>query len=117
MIEITRGHFEGLPAALDECARLNLYPSILIPSDDYRGGPTHWHDHDVHVFVLEGKAQVYNEKGELMDIGAGDRILIPERTLHREAPAVQNGNAIILIAFPRPMTPVQVIERNPADLH
>ena len=116
MISIKRNHFSGIDEALRECADLKLYPSVLIPDDDYRGGPTHWHDHDVHVFVLDGCAQVYDQNDNLVDISSGDRLLIPERTLHKEAPAVQGGNAVILIAFPQPMSPGQVIERDPSTL-
>ena len=59
---------------------------------------------------------MFNEQEELIDIKAGDRVLIPERTLHREAPAVPGGNAVILIAFPKPMTPAQAVELDPDAL-
>ena len=116
MIEISRGHFDGLQAALEECAQSNLYPSILIPEEDFQGNPVHWHDHDVHVFLLDGKAQVFDEEEQLITFEAGDKLLIPERTVHREAPSIPGGGAVVLIAFPKPMGPGQVVGRDPAEL-
>ena len=116
MIEIKRDHFNGLQAALQECSQLMLYPSVLIPSKDYQGGPKHWHDHDVHIFLLEGKAQVFDEEDQLITFEAGDKLLVQERTIHREAPSIPDGNAIVLIAFPKPMGAGQIVERDPAEL-
>ena len=114
-LEIRKSNFDGLGGALKDVAELGLWPTTYVPGAA-PAADIHWHDYDVHVYVMRGKTYfVDGESGKRHDVVAGDKIIVPARSLHAEG-SVQD-EVVYLIALPRPVVPDEFLTpREPALL-
>ena len=83
VMRVERQCFETLEDVMEAIKSSGFWPTTYIstPSPEL---PLHWHDDDVEGYLLKGETYVLNEKGERVDLGPGDKLVIPAGALHAE---------------------------------
>jgi quercetin dioxygenase-like cupin family protein len=113
-MHIDRECFHGLTGALKDIQTRSLWPTTY-STDKATAADPHWHSEDVHGYVVEGVFHMYDGDGNRHDMAAGDRFMIPARTLHAEGEIDSLVHLIIGLSVPLP--PDQfLLPRDPADL-
>ena len=93
--------FKTRADVLDDVKANETWPTTFVsgPSDAL---PVHWHLDEVHAYIMEGETDFLDaESGKQTPVVAGDKIIIPARTLHAEG-AVKDRVAYIL-ELPQPL--------------
>lgn len=102
-IEVQRGFFRSLDDALEDVRKSGTWPTTFV-SGPSEGLHVHWHAHDVHAYIMEGETDFLDgPNGPRMPVRAGDKVVIPARTLHAEG-AVKD-RVVYLLALPEPLPP------------
>ena len=68
---------------LADIDKLDLWPTVYV-SHRMDELPLHWHDVDNCGYVMEGKSYVLDENGKRIELGAGDKLVIPAGAIHAE---------------------------------
>ena len=84
---------------LDDIKILDLWPTVYV-SERMEELPLHWHDVDNCGYVMEGKSYVLNEKGERVELGAGDKLILPAGAVHAEGEVTERMVYIVGISKP-----------------
>ncbi len=114
-LEVLKGFFEKREEVLDDIKASGYWPATFV-SGAGPGIPVHWHDHNVHAYLLEGTTDFLDaESGTRYDVGPGDKVVIPARTLHAEGAIADRVVYIIGLQEARP-TDEQLIQYPPDDL-
>ncbi len=112
-IEIHRQFFRGVGEALDDIRKNGFWPTTYV-SDTSPAIPTHWHDSDVHGYMIEGASWVLDgESRERIEIASGDKLVIPAGTLHAEGES--NERVVYLVALPEPRPFDEFLKMYPPD--
>ena len=82
-MQVLHNHFSSKEEVLDEINALDLWPTTYV-SERMDELPLHWHEVDNHGYVLEGRSYILNEQGEHVEVGPGDKLVIPAGALHAE---------------------------------
>ena len=82
---------------LDDIKKLDLWPTVYV-SERMEELPPHWHDLDNCGYVMEGSSYVLNEKGERVQLSAGDKLQIPAGSIHAAGKAEKR--MAYIVAFP-----------------
>ena len=78
-VEVAKGFFEKRDEVLDDLKASGFWPTTFV-SGPSPGIEVHWHDVDVHAYVMEGTTSVLDaESGHHHPVGPGDKIVIPTR--------------------------------------
>lgn len=114
-IEIHAQCFASMDEVLDDVKANGTWPTTFV-SGPSEGLPVHWHDHDVHAYVMEGDTDFLDvESGERMPVRQGDKVVIPARTLHAEGAVAQR--VVYVLAVPEPLPGDRFLAmRDQADL-
>ncbi len=113
-LQIKRNEFDGLPGALKDVAALGLWPTTYITGAAPEA-QVHWHDYDVHVYVIQGETYfIDNETGEKHDVVAGDKVVIPARSLHAEG--LVKEQMLYLIGLPQPVASREFLAHRKPEL-
>ena len=96
--------------------KVPLLPALDLEGLDSPGLPVHWHDHNVHAYLIEGTTDFFDaETGIRYDVGPGDKVVIPARSTHAEGEITDRVVYILGFQEPRP-TDLQLVQQPPADL-
>ncbi|HUS42292.1 MAG TPA: cupin domain-containing protein [Ilumatobacteraceae bacterium] len=68
---------------LADIARLDLWPTTYV-SERMEELPLHWHDVDNCGYVLEGSSYFLDEHGHRVELGPGDKLVLPAGAIHAE---------------------------------
>ena len=113
-VSVIKNHFEGLPGAMADIAKDGFWPTTLI-SKPSPPPALHWHDCDVHGYVMEGSTWILDgETGEHLNIGPGDKLVIPAGATHIEGEGEETVIYIVAVPTPRPFGEVFRL-RSPDD--
>lgn len=114
-IEIHTGFFKSRSDALDDIKATGYWPTTFV-SGPSPGLEVHWHSHDVHAYVVEGRTTFLDgESGKRHSVGPGDKIVVPPRTLHAEGEVTDR--VVYIIAAPEALPPEDFLKlRAPGDL-
>ncbi|PHR60433.1 MAG: hypothetical protein COA43_06885 [Robiginitomaculum sp.] len=96
-------YFKNLEDVLDDVKTNKTWPTTFVsgPSD---GLHTHWHSDDIHVYILEGETDILEEStGKRTPVRAGDKIIVPAKTLHAEGSV--KDRVVYILALPKPVLP------------
>lgn len=100
MISIERGMFADRADVLDDVKNSGYWPTTFV-SGPSPGLPPHWHDDEVHAYVIEGATWFLDaETGQRHEVSAGDKVIIPAGTLHAEGEVVDR--VVYIVALPVP---------------
>ncbi len=114
-IQVHKHFFKEMSQVLDDIKSTGFWPRFLV-SGPSPGLDTHWHDSDVHAYVMEGDTWFLDgETGKQVDISAGDKLVVPARTLHAEGEV--KTRVVYLIAIPEPVAEDKFLAlHSPAEL-
>ena len=114
-IRIEKQFFDGMPEVLGDIKRTGFWPRFFV-SPPSPGLDPHWHDCDVHAYVMEGDTWFLDaETGKKLDVTVGDKLAIPARTLHAEGEV--EVRVVQAIAIPAPVFEDDFLaQRSPDDL-
>jgi quercetin dioxygenase-like cupin family protein len=114
-LRFEKGLFATKEEALADIAKHGTWPTTFIsgPSD---GLPVHWHDTEVHGYVIEGETDFLDvETDTRTAVAPGDKVIVPAKALHAEG--VVKDRVVYLIALPDAVPPEQfLVQRSPDDL-
>jgi quercetin dioxygenase-like cupin family protein len=82
-MQVIRGAFSTKAEVLAELTALDFWPTTYV-SERGQELPLHWHDFDDVGYVLEGHTYVLNEKAERVELGPGDKLILPRGAVHAE---------------------------------
>jgi hypothetical protein len=100
-LEIHKGFFQGRGEVLDDLRVSGFWPTTFV-SGASPGLDVHWHSEDVQAYVMEGETSFLDAaSGVRHVVSAGDKIIVPARTLHAEGEV--KDRVVYIIAVPEPM--------------
>lgn len=82
-MQVIHNFFSTKSEVLADIDKQDLWPTTYV-SERMDQLPLHWHDTDNCGYVLAGRSYVLNEKGERMELGPGDKLVIPAGAVHAE---------------------------------
>jgi uncharacterized protein YjlB len=114
-VQVMKGHFGGRQDVLDDM-KLNDFWTTTVVAEEATAAKLHWHSEDVYVYVMKGQTYFLDgESGTKHPAIAGDKVVIPARTLHAEGDVV--GGIIYLIGIPEALPADRfLLQRDPAGL-
>jgi len=100
--EVHRNFFETREQVRDDIRSDGYWPTTLA-SKPAPALPLHWHDSEVHGYVIEGRTWVLDDDtGEGVEIGPGDKLVLPRGALHAEGETTETMIYIVALPEPRP---------------
>ena len=112
-IEVHKRFFKDRVEVLADLARDGFWPTTFV-SGPSPGLPVHWHEYEVHGYVIEGETTVLDGASDThLKLEPGDKLIIPARTLHAEGEVRERVVYIIGAAEPLPMS--QLLALHPPD--
>jgi mannose-6-phosphate isomerase-like protein (cupin superfamily) len=112
-MSVVRGAFATKDEALADLAALDLWPTTYV-SDRGDELPLHWHDVDNCGYVLEGHGYVLDADGERVDLGPGDKLVLPAGAVHAEGAMTERMVWIVGISEPANLMDALLPLRDPA---
>ena len=114
-VQIHKHFFDDMSEVLEDIKSTGFWPRFVVSEPSPRSG-THWHDYDVHSYVMEGDTWLLAaETGQQLDVSRGDKLVIPARTLHAEGEV--KARVVYLIAIPEPVPEIEFLaQHSPDDL-
>ncbi len=112
-MQVIRGAFSTLAEVLDDVTSLGFWPTTYV-SERMQELPLHWHDFDDVGYVLEGRTYLLNERSERIEIGPGDKLVLPRGAIHAEGEVLQRTVWIVAIPMPANLLDVFSDLKDPA---
>lgn len=82
-MQVIHNFFTTKSEVLADIDKQDLWPTTYV-SERMDQLPLHWHDTDNCGYVLAGRSYVLNENGERLELGPGDKLVIPAGAVHAE---------------------------------
>ena len=82
-MRVIHNFFTTNSEVLADIDQLDFWPTTYV-SDRMDELPLHWHDVDNCGYVLSGSSYVLDENGERVELGPGDKLVIPAGAIHAE---------------------------------
>jgi mannose-6-phosphate isomerase-like protein (cupin superfamily) len=98
-MSVVRNAFATKEEALADLAAMDLWPTTYV-SERAEELPLHWHDVDNCGYVLEGHGYVLDAVGERLDLGPGDKLILPAGAVHAEGEMTERMVWIVGISEP-----------------
>ncbi|TNE38576.1 MAG: cupin domain-containing protein [Alphaproteobacteria bacterium] len=100
-LQFFSGFFKSPSEVLDDVKSNKTWPTTFV-SGPSEGLPVHWHSDEVHAYIMEGETDFFDETtGKRTPVTAGDKIIVPARTLHAEG--VVKDRVVYILALPQPL--------------
>ena len=100
-LTVEKAFFANLSDVLDDVKSNSTWPTTFV-SGPSKGLPEHWHDYEVHAYVMEGETWFRDsDSGERLDVSKGDKVIIPEKALHAEGEV--EDKVVYIVAIPEPV--------------
>jgi quercetin dioxygenase-like cupin family protein len=107
--------FSSKDQVMDDIKKNGTWPTTFVtgPTD---GPPVHWHKDEVHAYIMEGETDFLDHKsGSRTLVKAGDKIVVPSRTLHAEG--FVKDRVVYILALPAPRLPDEfLVLEDPSEL-
>jgi mannose-6-phosphate isomerase-like protein (cupin superfamily) len=98
---IEKGYFKDRAEVMEDIRDSGYWPTTYV-SGKSPELPVHYHDHDIIGYVMEGTTYLLEEDGNKVDIGPGDRLVIPKGAWHAEGAVEDRVLYIVTIREPVP---------------
>jgi quercetin dioxygenase-like cupin family protein len=99
-IEVHKSYFSDLGEALDDIRKDGYWPTTFV-TDASPEIPVHWHDTELHGYVMEGETYILDGvTKERVDFRKGDKLVLTAGTLHAEGETKER--MVYLVALPEP---------------
>ncbi len=97
---IEKKYFANRAAAIEDIRDTGYWPTTYV-SNKSPELPLHYHDHDIIGYLIEGAGYVLDENGDRVQLGPGDRLVIPKGAWHAEGAV--NERMVYLVTFRDPV--------------
>jgi quercetin dioxygenase-like cupin family protein len=97
---VEKGFFKSKDEVIEDILKTGFWPTTFI-SDNSPELPVHYHTQDIIGYVMEGKTYLLDENHERIEIGAGDKLIIPERAWHAEGEVKER--VVYIVTMPEPI--------------
>jgi hypothetical protein len=97
-MQVIHNFFSTKSDVLADIDKQDLWPTTYV-SERMDELPLHWHDTDNCGYVLAGRSYVLNEDGERMELGPGDKLVIPAGALHAEGEVTER--MVYIVGIPQ----------------
>lgn len=87
-LQIVRGAFTSKAEVLAELAAMDFWPTTYV-SERMQELPLHWHDFDDVGYLIEGRTYLLDERGERIELGPGDKLILPRGAIHAEGEVLE----------------------------
>ena len=112
-LEVQKGFFKSRGDVLADIERNGYWPWTFV-SGPSPGLDVHWHSHDVHGYVMEGRTSFLDvESGKRLAVEPGDKVIVPARALHAEGEVVDR--VVYILAAPEPMGSDEFLQLLPPE--
>lgn len=98
-MQVIRNAFTTKEEVLEDIKNLDLWPTTYV-SERMEELPLHWHDVDNCGYVLEGSSYVLDENGNRIELGPGDKLVLPVGAVHAEGEVTERMVYIVGISQP-----------------
>jgi len=101
VLSVERGAFSTMQEALADITRQGLWPTTYIstPTPEL---PVHWHDCNIQGYLVKGDTYLLDENNERVEMSAGDKLILPEGSLHAEGTITEEVVYIVGLEDLRP---------------
>ena len=100
-LTVEKAFFANLSDVLDDVKSNRTWPTTFV-SGPSKGLPEHWHDYEVHAYVMEGNTWFMDgDTGKRLNVTRGDKVVIPKRALHAEGEV--EDRVVYIVAIPEPV--------------
>ena len=96
-MQVIHNFFTTKSEVLADLDKHDMWPTVYV-SNRMEELPLHWHDVDNCGYVMEGKSYVLDENGERIELGAGDKLVIPAGAIHAEGEVTERMVYIVGIS-------------------
>ena len=101
-VQVYKQFFSSREQVLDDLKKTGFWPTTFV-SQPTPALDVHWHDSEIHGYVIEGRTWVLDgESGERLDVGPGDKLVLPAQVLHAEGETTTNMVYIVALPEARP---------------
>jgi quercetin dioxygenase-like cupin family protein len=101
-IQVHKRFFETREQVLDDIKKDGYWPTTLVTPVSPEL-PVHWHDSEVHGYVMSGRSWVLDgATGERLAMEPGDKLILPMGALHAEGDTTEPMVYIVALPAPRP---------------
>ncbi len=111
---VVNNAFATKEEALADLAAEGLWPTTYV-SERGEELPLHWHDVDNCGYVVEGRGYVLNESGQRVELGPGDKLVLPAGAVHAEGEMTERMVWIVGISRPANLMDALLPLRDPAS--
>ncbi len=114
-VEYYHQFFSSKEQVLDDIKKNGTWPTTFV-SGATDGPPVHWHIDEIHAYIMEGETDFLDQQsGARTAVKAGDKIVVPARTLHAEG-AIKD-RVVYILALPQPRLSEEfLVLQDPDDL-
>jgi uncharacterized cupin superfamily protein len=111
-MQVIKNAFATKAEALADLSSLDLWPTTYVSE---RGAelPLHWHEVDNCGYVIEGSSYVLDADGNRIELGPGDKLVIPAGALHAEGTVTEKMVYIVGISRPQNLMDALLPLRSP----
>lgn len=100
-LELQPRFFSTREDVLADMIREGLWPATAL-SPPSEGLPVHSHSATLHVYVMEGETEIFDEEtGRNLSVGPGDKLVIRKGTRHAEG--VVKDRMVYIVGLEEPM--------------
>ena len=98
---VEKNYFSNRAEVMEDIRDTGYWPTTFVsnPSPEL---PVHYHDHDIIGYVIEGQTYLLDEDERRIEIGPGDRLVIPKGAWHAEGEVTEKVIYIVTAKEPVP---------------
>ena len=113
-LDIKKDFFKTKDDVLADLRETGFWPTTFV-SPESPELPLHWHEAEVHGYVLEGETYLVDgETGEHQRFGVGDKLVLPRGTVHAEGKV--EGRMVYIVAMKEPTNLEPLLQlKDPAE--
>ena len=107
--------FNTKEQVMDDIKKNGPWPTTYV-SGPVDQPPVHWHKDEIHAYIMDGETDFFDQQsGKKTPVKAGDKIVVPARTLHAEGRI--KDRVVYILALPQPRLPEEfLVLEDPGDL-
>jgi uncharacterized cupin superfamily protein len=99
---VEKGYFTDRAEVMEDIRDTGYWPTTFL-SNKSPELPIHYHDHDIIGYVMDGETYLLDENGKRIEIGPGDRLVIPKGAWHAEGEVTDRVVYIVTLREPIPL--------------
>ena len=96
VLKVEKGYFRTKDDVMRDILETGFWPTthISLTSPEL---PVHWHDGDIIGYVMSGSTYILDADSNKIRLEPGDRLVIPEGTLHAEGEVTETVTYIVTL--------------------